>query len=198
MAGRDSRGDEIPAARVHIEVHVGTLKQLFNSMDPAPFRERDLDPDADAYIVDRCREQRRGAPLALVVCVSRESPSPEEVDALPQAVREYFAHRAAATRAQLQGLFRTGRVTLLIGLAFVAAANLIGDQVADYVGRYNYGRFLHESIVIGAWVALWRPMEIFLYDWWPILGAARLYDRLSAMRVQVVGTKPITPDRLQP
>jgi hypothetical protein len=46
---------------------------------------------------------------------------------------------------------------------------------------------VHESIVIGAWVALWRPLEIFLYEWWPILGEARLYDRLSAMQVQVVG-----------
>lgn len=195
---RDARGEAIPPDGVRIEVHVGTLKQLFNSMDPAPFRERDLDPDADAYIVDRCREQRRNAPLALVVRVSREVSTPEEVDALPQAVREYFAHRADAARAQLQGLFRTGRRTLLIGLAFVAAANLIGDQVADFVGRYNYGRFLHESIVIGAWVALWRPMEIFLYDWWPVLGDVRLYDRLSAMRVQVVGANTPTPDSLQP
>jgi len=81
---------------------------------------------------------------------------------------------------------------------FVAAANLIGDHLADLVGRYHYGRFLHESIVIGAWVALWRPLEIFLYDWWPILGEARLYDRLSAMEVQVVdaprsGTAPARP-----
>jgi hypothetical protein len=195
---QDSRGDAFPPDSARIEVHVGTLKQLFNSMDPAPFRERDLDPDAEAYIVDRCREQRRDAPLALLITVSRESPSPEEVDALPQAVREYFAHRAAATRAELHGLLRTGRRTLLIGLGFVAAANLIGDQVAGLVGGYNYGRFLHESIVIGAWVALWRPMEIFLYDWWPVLGKARLYDWLSAMRVQVAEANTITSDRLQP
>ena len=58
--------------------------------------------------------------------------------------------------------------------------------MADFVGRHNYGRFPHESIVIGAWVALWRPLEIFLYDWWPILAEARLYDRLSAMQVRVV------------
>ena len=52
--------------------------------------------------------------------------------------------------------------------------------------------------MIGAWVALWRPLEIFLYDWWPILGEARLVDRLSAMPVQVVdaqrsGTAPAHP-----
>jgi hypothetical protein len=180
-------GDE-PSSRQgeRIEVQVGELRQLYNAMDPAPFRERDLDPKAEAFIVDSARELRREAPLALVVRVSREAPAPEDVAALRQAVREYFAHSAAATRAQLRRLFRSGRWTLLIGLAFVAAANLIGDAVADLVGRYHYGRFLHESIVIGAWVALWRPLEIFLYDWWPILGEARLFDRLSAMSVDVV------------
>jgi hypothetical protein len=181
----DSRGDGTSPGRARIEVQVGELKQLFNSMDPAPFRERDLDPKAEAFIVEWARELRRDAPLALVVRVSREAPSPDDVGALRQAIREYFTHSAAATRAQLRKLFRTGRWTLLIGLAFVAAANLIGDVVADLVGRYQYGRFVHESIVIGAWVALWRPMEIFLYEWWPILGEARLYDRLSAMDVEV-------------
>ena len=186
-AQRDSRSDEIPPDCERIEVHVGELKQLYNAMDPAPFRERDLDPKAEEFIVDSARELRRDAPLGLIVRLPRPAGGPEEIAVLRQAVREYFAQRAAATRAQLRRLFRNGRWALLIGLAFVAVANLVGDQVADLVGNYNYGRFLHESIVIGAWVALWRPLEIFLYDWWPILGEARLYDRLSAMQVQVVG-----------
>jgi len=81
-------------------------------------------------------------------------------------------------------------VSLLIGLAFVAIANLIGDAVGGLVGRYtSYGRFVHESIVIGAWVALWRPLEILLYDWWPVLGEIRLYDRLAAMAVRLQGSQ---------
>jgi hypothetical protein len=47
------------------------------------------------------------------------------------------------------------------------------------------GVILRESVLIGGWVAMWRPLEIFLYDWWPILAEARLFDRLSVMRVQV-------------
>ena len=42
-----------------------------------------------------------------------------------------------------------------------------------------------DALVIGAWVALWRPMEIFLYDWWPIRAEARLYDRLGEMDVRL-------------
>ena len=183
----DSRDDAMPPECARIEVQVGDIRQLFNSMDPSPFRERDLDPKAEGFIVDSARELPRDAPLGLVVRLSRPAGAPEEVAPLRQAIQEYFAQRAAATRTQLRRLLRTGGWSLLIGLAFVAAANLIGDAVGGLVGRYtNYGRFIQESIVIGAWVALWRPLEILLYDWWPILGEARLFDRLSTMHVQVV------------
>jgi hypothetical protein len=62
----------------------------------------------------------------------------------------------------------------------VAAANLIGDWLGEIAGG-----FLQESVVIGSWVALWRPLEILLYDWWPMLADIRLFDRLAAMKVEV-------------
>jgi hypothetical protein len=43
--------------------------------------------------------------------------------------------------------------------------------------------------VIGGWVAMWRPLEVFLYDWWPIRAEARLFDRLSAMAVRVIPSR---------
>ena len=175
----------MPAGAARIEVHVGELKQLYHSMDPAPFRERDLDPKVEEFIVDSARELPRDARLALVVRLSRQNATGEDVDTLRQAVREYFAQRAAVTRARLRRLFRTGRWSLLIGLVFVAAAILIGERVADLVGRTEYSRVIKESVAIGAWVALWRPMEIFLYDWWPIRAEASLYDRLAAARVEI-------------
>ena len=33
---------------------------------------------------------------------------------------------------------------------------------------------------------MWRPLEIFLYDWWPILGEQRVRERLSRVEVRVV------------
>jgi hypothetical protein len=33
---------------------------------------------------------------------------------------------------------------------------------------------------------MWRPLEIFLYEWWPIRAQGRLYERLAAMPVRVV------------
>jgi len=39
-----------------IEVRVADLKQLFNAMDPSPFREKDLDPEAEEFIGGWARE----------------------------------------------------------------------------------------------------------------------------------------------
>ena len=39
-------------------------------------------------------------------------------------------------------------------------------------------------MVIG-WVALWRPVEMYLYDWWPLRRESRLLERLSRMPVSL-------------
>ena len=52
---QQSAGDPLPEKCVVIEVRVGELKQLFNAMDPSPFREKDLDPSAEEFIVGWAR-----------------------------------------------------------------------------------------------------------------------------------------------
>jgi len=182
--------DAIPAGAVRIEVHVGELKQLFNAMDAAPFRDRDLDPNAEEFILDWSRDADARRPLALVVHVSASTPQPGDDVVLRQAVREFFAHRALGERRRLRRLLRLGRTCLLIAVAFLGTAILLGDLVVELVGNGDLGELLRESLIVGGAVALWRPLEIFLYDWWPIRDEAKLYDRLSAMTVHLVDARP--------
>ena len=49
-----------------IEITLRELKQLFNTLDPAPFHEKDLDHDAKEFIVVWARKYRRSDPLALI------------------------------------------------------------------------------------------------------------------------------------
>jgi len=39
------------------------------------------------------------------------------------------------------------------------------------------------------WVAMWRPLQIFLCDWWPLQRQIRLYLRLAVAHIQVVEGK---------
>jgi hypothetical protein len=179
-----SAGDPIPEGAGRIEVHVAELKQLFNAMDPAPFRG-DLDPAAEEFIVGWARELPLDAPLALVVYLDRPPGLPEEPAILREATREFFAARAATTRRRLRQLLRVGRTSLLIGILFLGLMVAAGDVVAAVLQGWRLAEILRESFLIGGWVAMWRPLEIFLYDWWPIRSEARLYDRLSAMPVRI-------------
>src|SRR6185312_17282278 len=162
-----SAGDPIPRDCVVIEVHVAELKQLFNAIDPSPFRERDLDPKAEEFIVSWARDLPTNATLALLVYLDRPAGMSEEAAILRDAIHEYFSQRGIASRRRLRQLFRLGRTSLFIGITCLAGSLLLGDAIASALHGNRAGELLRESLLIGGWVAMWRPMEVFLYDWWP-------------------------------
>ena len=168
-----------------IEVHVGDVRQLFNSIDPSPFRNKDLDREAEEFIVGWARDLPRDAPLALVVDLDREAGLPDEAAVLRDAIHEFFRQRGETYRRRLRELLRRGRTSLLIGLTALAAAIAIGDFLATIMKTSQIGEFVRESLTIGGWVSMWRPLEIFLYDWWPIRSEAQLSDRLATMPVRI-------------
>jgi hypothetical protein len=180
-----SAGDPLPSNCKVIEVRVGELKQLFNAIDPSPFHEKDLDPSAEAFIIGWSTELPRDATLALVVHLDRPAGLPNEAAVLRDAVHESFARRALHARRRVRDLFRNGRISLAIAIAFLAGCLVLGDFVATRMGGGRSAEILKEGLLIGGWVAMWRPLEIFLYDWWPIRREARLYDRLATMPVRI-------------
>ena len=102
-----------------------------------------------------------------------------------RAIRGYFARRARILEFKLRQLIRRGLISLVIGLAFLGAFFLTGRMLVHLMGENAFTTLVTESLIIGGWVAMWRPLEIFLYDWWPILGERRLYDRVSRIPVRV-------------
>src|SRR5437762_205716 len=127
---KPSAGDPIPPKCSIIEIHVSELKQLFDAIDPSPFRDRDLDPKAQEFIVGWAKDLPRDASLALVVDLDREAGLPNEAAVLREAIHEFFRHRAESYRRRLRELFRVGRTSLVIGLVALAAAIALGDFLA--------------------------------------------------------------------
>lgn len=189
-----SAGDPIPAKCGVIRVHVAELRQLFNSIDPSPFRSRDLDPKAEEFIVGWAKDFGRKQPLALVVSIDRAAGLPDEAVVLRDAIHEFFRQRALGFRQRLHELLRVGRINLVIGLVVLTLAVAVGNFVAKLMKDNDVGQVLREMLFIGGWVSMWRPLEIFLYDWWPIEQEARLSDRLAVMPVRIEYRNAETPD----
>ena len=184
MATERTVGDEIPEKCELIEVHVTELRLLFNPIDPSPLAEKDLDPRAEEFIVSWARAARRDARLALQVYIDSPGVS-DEVTNASDAIREFFSQRSLSASRRLSQLFRVGRTSLLIGITFLTVAVTLGTMVASALGERPIGALVQESLLIGGWVAMWRPLEIFLYSWWPIRAERKLYERLSTMPVRI-------------
>ena len=168
-----------------IQVRVENVSQLFDTLDPYPFPERDLDKDAEEYIVGWARELPRDQPITIVIHVPAGELTKHDPSLLAEALNHYFEYRAGIVTRDLNELFRVGRTALLIGLTVLGfcltAAQFAGRRLDDTPP----GRFIQESLVILGWVANWKPIEIFLYDWWPLVRRRNLYRRLAQARVEL-------------
>ena len=170
-----------------IRLQVQKVAQLFHTLDPFPFRERDLDAGVEEYVVGWAGELPSHRPITIVVHLPAAEAQLESAGHVGEAIRNYFAYRADAVGWELRGLFRTGRISLAIGLLVLATCVIAGRFSEALFGAGYLGRFLGEGLIILGWVANWRPIEIVLYDWWPIARRRRLYQRLARARVEVIG-----------
>jgi hypothetical protein len=173
--------------RRHIELKVRNIHALFNSLDPAPFREKDLDAAAEAFIVGWAEEYPLGTPLSLRIHV-QETPAEDDPAMVREAVHNYFVYRGGIAKMELRRLMKQGRFSLFIGIAFMSSCLLVKAYLLPDPGGPVVG-MLRESLVIAGWVAMWEPMQIYLYGWWPLRKQGKLYANLAHMPVEVEVSK---------
>lgn len=174
-----------------IELNLSRVQQLFNSLDPSPFHEKDLDADAESYIVGAAREFHLATPLKLVLHLPASDAATS--DRLEESIHSYFAYRRDGAGRDLRFLLRQGRLALAIGLTFLAIClSLRALALSSAMGPAQ--NIVAEGLMIAGWVAMWRPIQIFLYDWWPLRRMVKIYDKLARISVEVRATgRPVQP-----
>ena len=171
-------------SKASIEIQVEKISQLFDSLDPSPFSRRDLAARAEDYIVGWARELPSRQPVEIVVHLPASEANSLAAGQLGVAFHNYFLDRAEHAGLELKDLLRIGRLSLLIGMAVLAGSLLVGVALQKLFEGV-FGQYWIEGLIILGWVALWRPMEIFLYEWWPILRERNLYRHLATAEVVV-------------
>ncbi|HEX2861647.1 MAG TPA: hypothetical protein VHN79_08405 [Lacunisphaera sp.] len=166
-----------------IEVRLRELAQLFNVMDPSPFVDRDLDAAAEEFIVGWARELPHHREFELVIHLGTP-PEPGRAAGTEEAVQHYFASRADAKARELRLLLRRGRTSLLVGVLFLAICFGLSEVSRRFLPG-GWSGFVEVGLQIVGWVAMWRPLEIYLYDWWPVRNDRRLMEKLARMKVKI-------------
>jgi hypothetical protein len=166
-----------------IEIRLSNVSQIFNSFDPSPFLEKDLDEDTESYIVQSVSEFPLKTPLKLVFYLPKQSDD-EEIPILHEAIHNYFDYRKHNAARELRQTLRKGQTSLMIGLLFLSLCISLSKLITLFSDS-TFAEILTEGLLIVGWVAMWRPLEIFLYDWWPIHRTQQVFDKLSSIEIEI-------------
>ena len=174
-----------PSNATEIAVRVRSIGHLFNSFDPSPFREKDLDAGVEEFLVSWVRELPPTASFTIVVHLPPEEAAKPEAEGIGEAFAHYFEYRWEAATHELRELFRIGRLSLAIGVVALIGCLVASQVVAKLIPNPVLARVLEESLILVGWVANWRPIEIYLYDWLPIRRRIKLFRRIAKAPVRL-------------
>jgi len=146
----------------------------------SPLATPHLHPEAAEALLKLAERAPRGAAMQLEFTVP-EADS-HRTDEVRHALQSHFQQIEGELAHRLQSILRQGRVAAIVGLVFVAAV-LAMVQIITHIESLNYTHAAVESLTIIAWVALWRPAELLLYDHWPVRRQRQLARRLAQARV---------------
>lgn len=166
-----------------IDLRLDRLQQLADPRDPSPLARRDLHPDAEHYILDACHELPAREPLALNLWLPTHERAEGVAERARQAVCFHFAWQAEQSQRRLREHLRQAHRATLLGLAFMAVCMLLHNLIGTLDNLL--AQTLAEGLMVIGWVALWRPVEMYLYDWWPLHRECRQFERLSRMPVKL-------------
>jgi hypothetical protein len=169
-----------------IDVGVENVERLLDRRDPAPFRDRDLDPGLVEYLVDAAEDLGSHARLRVVFWLREGAPSHE----VEVAFRGHFEDMLHRVRRRNQQRLRFGASALLVGLVLLVLLFSLA-QLIERTLTGTLGSALAEGAVILSWIVLWRPVELLLFDWIPVRQERRTVIRLLGADVAVrVGSAP--------
>lgn len=170
---------------VLIGIQLSSVLQLFNSYDPAPFHEKELDTAAENYIVDTVRDFPKKARFKIVFYLPQELTETERAQHIPEAVRNHFAYRVMVQDRKFRERFRHGRWALLIGLTFLAIALFARQAIPPHIGSQLVAQIFADALLIIGWAAMWEPITILLYELWPMIRQKQVYERISTMPIEI-------------
>jgi hypothetical protein len=168
----------------HIQLNLRDINQLFNTIDPSPFQERDLDRNAEDFILSWAQEFPLNEPMDLIVLLKTLPENQNTKHLVAEAIHHYFIYRARLNQMEFRRLMKQGRTSLMVGLSFLGLCLFI-NQLLRSSAHGILPDFIQQGLTIAGWVAMWRPMEIYLYDWWPLRRRGKMFNKLSRMPVEV-------------
>jgi hypothetical protein len=165
-----------------IIISLENVNQLLEPCPPSPFLRRRLREEAGQYLLERVTSLPHNAPAKLLVSLPKSERGKEKN--LVDAVHQDFNFQRVKAEKELHRIRRFGWRSLVIALVFLSVAMLVVQLIRRYLPVGNFLSVITEGLTVFAWVALWRPGELLLYEWIPFKRDAHLFRKLEQSEIR--------------
>lgn len=176
----------MPDAVTDLPLYLRDLRNFFHEPAIDPFAGEDIDSSGIDQIMDalKARPDWKRAAVRAVVHLPPAAEGDPRLPEMGRLLQRYCARQIQYNRRKISETRIEGRHALRIGLVFLAACLGVSAALQGAIGETSLiARFLVESLVIAGWVALWHPLELLLYSWWPYAQDIKLYEKVEAMEL---------------
>lgn len=172
-----------------VDIRLNDLRQLFDWRDPSPFRERDLDDVAVEYILGCLKELPKSSKVVLSIQVPEATLLKLKEEELSRVVKSYFTYQLELLVKDFRSILKRGVYSLGIGLLFLGTCVALSIFLPPYLESQVLKTFTTEGLIVVGWVAMWRPADVFLYSWWPLVPRLHLLKRALEVRTELIFLK---------
>jgi hypothetical protein len=147
------------------DVPVWSADQAPKAYDPALFQ-----------LVEQAR--RAGPRTDFEIIISKAAPYAEKAKAY---VTGFLQYRQETARSEIRIIYKQAFYSIIKGLLFMVLWLSISFVFSQYTFLPPYWQFLgEESSYIFAWVGMWKPVELLLYERWPFHYQEKVLRKLLA------------------
>ncbi|MFX1514444.1 MAG: hypothetical protein ACFFCQ_17865 [Promethearchaeota archaeon] len=161
---------------VIIKVAIDSYKDIFNGLDPAPFKRRDLDPDLLQYLEDCSSDIPMKNPINLQFNVEEALQDEETEKKVKLGLTTYFSFMMYSKRRQLKRSMKKNAFNVIIAFIFLITAFLLEPHISNNLFLLT----LLEGLFVGGWVFLWQAISSFAFQNRDIKHKYKEYQRFCA------------------
>lgn len=171
----------------HVTLHLARLEELLAAPEIQAIEGRFEDRSGVERLLDQLRSQNTSRLSAInAKLLLDEMPGTGDRGKVDAALAAMAAYQQKRLSEQLATVRREGLHTLRKGMVFMVLCMAISAATVNATFLPELMRDLvSEGFVIAGWVALWHPMELLLYEWWPVRRDRKLYHLIADMAYTV-------------
>lgn len=163
-----------------ISVAIENYVDIFNELDSAPFRIRDINHDLLVFLEECSSDIPVKYDIIVRFTVSKEKQDLEKEEKIKTGLKTYFSNVKNSLKREIQGSYQKSAFYMVASFLLLSVSYSLRPLIMDNIAFST----AVEGISIGGWVFLWEAISSFAFKSRDTREKYSHYKRFSTVPIQ--------------